>query len=69
VASLGIALLIWPIAIAIAVWFIVADYMIQVAVAITAGTFLIALVYLRWSTWMTSRRDRLGSQEMPQDRA
>jgi hypothetical protein len=43
--------------------------MIQLAVAITAGTFLIALVYLRWSTWMTSRRDRLGSQEMPQDRA
>jgi hypothetical protein len=44
------------------------DYMIQAAVAITAGTFLIALVYLGWATWLTSRRDRLDPQESPQDR-
>jgi hypothetical protein len=68
-AAAGIALLIWPIAIAIVVWFIVTDEMIQFALAITGGTFLIALVYLRWATWLTSRRDRLGHQELPQDRA
>lgn len=43
--------------------------MIQAAVAITAGTFLIALVYLRWATWMTSRRDQPGPQGSPRNRA
>jgi hypothetical protein len=41
--------------------------MIQLAVAITAGTFVIALVYLGWATWLTSRRDRLGPPESPRD--
>jgi len=66
-AAYAIALLIWPIAIAIAVWFTVTDDMIQIALAITAGTFLIALVYLRWATWLTSRRDRPGTQGLRQD--
>jgi hypothetical protein len=41
--------------------------MIELALAITAGTFLIALVYLCWATWLTGRRDRLGPKGSPQD--
>jgi hypothetical protein len=47
---------------------IVTDDMIEFALAITAGSFLIALGYLRWATWLTSRRERLASQS-PQDHA
>jgi hypothetical protein len=47
----------------------VTDDMIEIALAITAGSFLIALAYLSWATWLTSRRERLASQKSPQDHA
>jgi hypothetical protein len=32
--------------------------MIVFALLITAGAFVLALAYLGWATWLTSRRDR-----------
>ena len=58
-----LALLIWPVAIAILVWVIVTDDMIPYALLITAGVFVVAVVYLGWATWLTSRRDRRSVPE------
>jgi hypothetical protein len=32
--------------------------MIQYALLITAGVFLVAIAFLGWGTWLTNRRDR-----------
>jgi hypothetical protein len=37
--------------------------MIQAALLITGGSFLIALVFLGWGAWLTSRRDRRAAPE------
>jgi hypothetical protein len=43
--------------------------MIQDALLITAGAFLLALAYLGLATWLTSRRDRLDSPDLREDRS
>ena len=60
-ASIGLALLIWPISLAIAVWLAATSDMIRNELVITGGAFLLALAYLGWATWLTSRRDRMAS--------
>jgi type VI protein secretion system component VasK len=57
-ASLALALLVWPVAIAILVRIVATDEAIEHALLITAGTFVVALAFLGWGTWATSRRDR-----------
>ena len=44
--------------IAIVVWQAATDNMILIALGITGGVFLIALAWLGWSAWLTTRRDR-----------
>jgi hypothetical protein len=46
--------------VALVVWLVATSDMVQIAVAITAVAFLLALAYLRWATWLTARRDRLA---------
>jgi hypothetical protein len=41
--------------------------MIGKALLITGGTFVVALVFLGWATWLTSRRDRMASSEVGSD--
>lgn len=65
---LGLGLLIWPIAIAILVWVVATDDMIQYALLITGGVFLLALAFLGWGAWLTSRRDRAGTLEQRRGR-
>jgi threonine/homoserine/homoserine lactone efflux protein len=60
---MGLALLIWPIALGIAAWLAATSDMIANALVITAGAFLLALAYLGWSTWLTARRDRMAAAE------
>jgi hypothetical protein len=55
--------------VAIVVWDAATDNLIAIALAITAGTFLLALAYLGWSTWLTRRRDRMASSDMGPDAA
>jgi hypothetical protein len=43
--------------------------MIQNALLITAGVFVVALAYLGWGTWAASRRDRISSLESGGDRS
>jgi hypothetical protein len=42
--------------------------MIQDALLITAGVFVVAIAYLGWATWLTSRRDRRAAPEPGPDR-
>lgn len=50
--------MIWPVSIAILVWVVATDEMIQDALLITGGVFVVAIAYLAWATWLTSRRER-----------
>jgi hypothetical protein len=60
-AALGFALLIWPVSIAVVAWTSSTGNMIGIALLITAGAFLLALAYLGWAMWLTSRhRDRVA---------
>jgi len=40
--------------------------MIGYALLITAGTFVVALAFLGWAAWATSRRDRRAALEPEQ---
>jgi hypothetical protein len=51
------------------VWVVETDDMIQDSLLITGGTFLVALVYLGWASWLTSRRDRIASRRSRRDAA
>lgn len=61
--SIGFGLLIWPISIAILVWVVATDDMIRYALEITGGAFVVAIAYLGWGAWATSRRDRRAAPE------
>jgi hypothetical protein len=37
--------------------------MIRYALLITGGVFVVAIAYLGWATWLTSRRDRKAALE------
>ncbi len=37
--------------------------MFWIALLITGGTFVVALAFLGWATWLTGRRDRIASSE------
>jgi hypothetical protein len=37
--------------------------MIQYALLITAGAFVLAVAYLGWATWLTTRRDRMAARQ------
>jgi hypothetical protein len=47
---------------------ILTDDLVEYALAITAGSFVLALVFLGWGTWLTSRRDRMTVQATREDR-
>lgn len=66
--SIGLALLIWPIAIAILVWAVATSDMIRYALLITGGAFVMALAYLGWGAWLTGRRDRLAALQSGDER-
>jgi hypothetical protein len=53
----------WSVSIAIAVWLIETSDMIQYALLITAGAFVLAVAYLGWATWLTTRRDRMAARQ------
>jgi hypothetical protein len=57
------------VSVAIVVWQAVTDDMILIALGITGGVFLIALAWLGWSTWLTTRRDRSKHPEPGSDPA
>jgi len=66
---LALASLIWAVSIAVLVWVVSTDDMIRYALLITGGTFVVALGYLGWATWLTSRRDRQASLRPGEDGA
>jgi hypothetical protein len=66
--SIGLALLIWPVSIAILVWVVATGDMIGYALLITAGVFLLAIAFLGWGAWATSRRDRKAAPESGAER-
>lgn len=43
--------------------------MIRIALLITGGTFVVALAFLGWATWLTGRHDRMASSEVGSDEA
>jgi hypothetical protein len=43
--------------------------LVEIALAITAGSFVLAVLFLIWGTWLTSRRDRMALQRTREDRA
>jgi nicotinamide riboside transporter PnuC len=49
--------------IAILVWVVATGDTIAYALAITGGVFVVAIAYLGWATWLTSRRDRKARLE------
>jgi predicted lysophospholipase L1 biosynthesis ABC-type transport system permease subunit len=49
---------IWPVTVAALVWVVATDDMITYALEITAGVFVVAIVFLGWGAWATNRRDR-----------
>jgi hypothetical protein len=55
--------------VALVVWDAATDNLIAVALAITGATFLLALAYLGWSTWLMGRRDRMASSDGGPDAA
>jgi hypothetical protein len=55
-----VALLIWPISIALVVAVVRRTYMLEIALVITAGSFLVALAYLGGQVWLMSRRPQRG---------
>jgi hypothetical protein len=55
--------------VALVVWDAATDNLIADALVITGGTFLFALAYLAWSTWLTGRRDRMASSDAGPDAA
>jgi hypothetical protein len=42
--------------------------MIEFALLITGGAFLLALAYLGWATWLTSRRHRMAAEKAQEGR-
>lgn len=68
-AAIGLALVLWPVSIALVVRVLATGYQIEIALLITAGAFVVALVYLGVATWLASRRRAASPIRSSEDRS